>query len=84
MNQVMEVREKILDRIKCIRKEEEGCAVDENSNVKQEQKLSEFRMEIMGILLKLVDKDAATVEKLKVISQELLKFKSTISGEIMR
>lgn len=84
MTQVMEVRQKILDRIKCIRKEEEGCAVDENSNVKQEQKLSELRMEIMGILLKLVDKDAASVEKLKAISQDLLKFQANIRTEIMR
>ena len=84
MTQVMEVRQKILDRIKCIRKEEEGCPVDENSNVKQEQKLSELRMEIMGILLKLVDKDAASVEKLKAISQDLLKFQANIRTEIMR
>jgi len=84
MTQVMEVRQSILDRIKCIRKEEEGCAVDENSNVKQEQKLSELRMEIMGILLKLVDKDAASVEKLKDISQDLLKFQANIRAEIMR
>jgi len=84
MTQVMEVRQSILDRIKCIRKEEEGCAVDENSNVKQEQKLSELRMEIMGILLKLVDKDAASVEKLKAISQDLLKFQASIRTEIMR
>lgn len=58
--------------------------MDENSNVKQEQKLSELRMEIMGILLKLVDKDAASVEKLKAISQDLLKFQANIRTEIMR
>ena len=84
MTQVMEVRQKILDRIKCIRKDEEGCAVDENSNVKQEEKLSEIRMEIMGILLKLVDKEAASVEYLKAISQDLLKFQANIRAEIMR
>merc|ERR1719210_2276973 len=52
--------------------------------IKQEEMLSEFRMEIMTILLKLVDKDAATIQKLKEISQDLLRFKMTISNEIMR
>ena len=46
--------------------------------------LSELRMEIMTILLKLVDKDAASVDKLKEISDDLLKFKMTTNAEIMR
>ena len=82
MEQVMEVRENLLKRIKDLRKGE--IEIDESQNVKQEEMLSEFRMEIMTILLKLVDKDAASVEKLKLISQDLLKFKMTISNEIMR
>jgi len=82
MEQVMEVRENLLKRIKDLRKGE--IEIDESQNIKQEEMLSEFRMEIMTILLKLVDKDAASVEKLKLISQDLLKFKMTISNEIMR
>ena len=46
--------------------------------------LSEFRMEIMTIILKLIDKDAFSIEKLKEISQDLLRFKMSISNEIMR
>merc|ERR1719228_1378268 len=65
-----------------LRKDE--IKTDPNQNIKQEQMLSEFRMEIMSILLKLVDKDAASIDKLKSISQDLLRFKMTISNEVMR
>merc|ERR1711970_1418328 len=82
MEQVMEIRESLLMRIKALRKD--GIKTDPNQNIKQEQMLSEFRMEIMSILLKLVDKDAASIDKLKSISQDLLRFKMTISNEIMR
>ena len=82
MSQVMEIREKLLERIKKLRKEE--IEIDPNQNIKQEEMLSEFRMEIMTILLKLVDKDAATVPKLKEISQDLLRFKVSVSNEVMR
>jgi len=82
MEQVMEIRESLLKRIKALRKEE--IKTDPEQNIKQEQMLSEFRMEIMTILLKLVDKDAASIDKLKEISQDLLRFKMSISNEVMR
>jgi len=82
MEQVMEIRESLLKRIKDLRKEE--IKTDPEQNIKQEEMLSEFRMEIMTILLKLVDKDAASIDKLKEISQDLLRFKMSISNEIMR
>jgi len=82
LNQVMEIRESLLKRIKDIRKEE--IKIDEKQNVKQEEMLSDLRMEIMTILLKLVDKDAANIEKLKEISKDLLNFKMSVSSEIMR
>merc|ERR1740124_1086790 len=82
MEQVMEIRESLLKRIKDIRKEE--IKIDVEQNIKQEQMLSEFRMEIMTILLKLVDKDAASIDKLKEISQDLLRFKMSIGNEVMR
>ena len=72
LEQVMEVRESLLKRIKDIRKEE--IQTDPEQNIKQEEMLSEFRMDIMTILLKLIDKDAASIEKLKEISQDLLRF----------
>merc|ERR1711915_1095460 len=82
MEQVMEIRESLLKRIKAIRKEE--IQIDPDQNIKQEEMLSEFRMEIMTILLKLVDKEAATIDSLKEISSDLLRFKMSISNEIMR
>lgn len=77
----MEIREAILGRIKNIRKEE-GVTICPKQNIKQEEKLSEFRMEVMSILLKLVDSDAE--DNLKEISFDLLKFRTTISNEVMR
>ena len=82
LEQVMEVRESLLKRIKDIRKEE--IQTDPEQNIKQEEMLSEFRMEIMTFILKLIDKDAVSIEKLKEISQDLLRFKMSISNEIMR
>jgi len=82
LEQVMEIRESLLKRIKDIRKGDEK--IDPKQNIKQEEMLSEFRMEIMTILLKLVEKDAASIDNLKAISQDLLRFKMTISNEVMR
>lgn len=81
MEQVMGIREAILKRIKDIRKGE-GVTICPEQNVKQEEMLSEFRMEIMSVLLKLVDTDAT--DNLKEISGQLLKFRSAISDEVMR
>ena len=69
-------------RIKDVRRAE--IKIDKNQNVKQEETLSDLRLEIMTILLKLVDKDAAMVDKLKEISKDFLSFKMSVSGQIMR
>ena len=83
MNVVMDIREVILTRIKAIRKAEDSVVIcPEQKNIKQEEKLSEFRMEIMSILLKLVESEAAS--NLKDISSQLLKFRSSITGEVRR
>merc|ERR1712045_500009 len=82
MEKVMEVRESILARIKGIRKEEVEICV--GHNVKQEEKLSEFRMDIMAILLKLVDLDANSIESLREVGDSLIAFRLKISTEVMR
>ena len=76
----MEVRESILARIKDIRKEEVKICV--GHNVKQEEKLSEFRMDIMAILLKLVDLDASSVDSLREVGDSLIAFRLKISTEV--
>ena len=82
MEQVMEIREKLLTRIKDIRKN--VIEIDPEQNIKQEKMLSEFRMEIMTILLRIIDGSDSTVEKLKEISQDLLRLKLSVSNEVMR
>jgi len=82
MEQVMDIREKILKRIKDIRKK--FIQIDLEQNIKQEQMLSEFRMEIMSILLKIIDGSEPTVEKLKEISKFILRFKLSVNNEVMR
>lgn len=82
MEKVMKIRESLLLRIKQLRKEELTTCPEQN--IRQEQKLSDFRMEIMSILLKLVDADSATVDSLKDIGNDLLRFKSLASQEVMR
>jgi len=82
MKQVLEIREAVLDRIFKLRKEE--IEICEDQNIKQEDNLTNLRMEIMGILLKLIEKDAASIEKLKEIRDDLLEFRMNVNNEVMR
>ena len=82
MEQVMEIREMLLTRIKDIRKD--VIKTDPDQNIKQEKMLSEFRTEIMTILLRIIDGSESSVEKLKDIGQDLLRFKLSVSNEVMR
>jgi len=82
MEGVMEIRESLLDRIKDIRKGDIKICTDQN--IKQEKVLSEFRREIMNILLKLVSHDDDKIDLMKSISKDLLRFKTLVSQEIMR
>merc|ERR1711892_425025 len=82
MEQVMEIRELLLTRIKDIRKG--VIKTDQVQNIKQEKMLSEFRTEIMTLLLRIIDGSDSSVEKLKEIGQDLLRFKLSVSNEVMR
>lgn len=82
MEGVMEVRESILSRIKLIRKGDVKICPEQN--IRQEKVLSEFRKEIMNILLKLVGQDSSSIDILKAISSDLLRFKTLVGQEIMR
>jgi len=84
MKQVMEMRQSLLDRIKKIRKGDEEITICPGQDVRQEEKLSEFRMKVMSILLKLVDTEAANVDGLTDIGNSLLGFKAEVGDEIMR
>ena len=78
--QVMDVRETILKRIKDLRKEE--IKVCFGHNVKQEEKLSDFRMDVMQILLKLVEIDASSIDSLREVGSDLVEFRGKISAEV--
>merc|ERR1712241_1071903 len=77
---VMEVREELLTKIRDLRKD----GVAEDGRIRAEEKLSEFRMDVMTILLSLVDEEAANAANLKEISRLLLAFKQKLSNEVMR
>lgn len=81
MTEVLAMRSGINDRIFQIRKEEITICLDQG--IQQEDYLDDFRMEIMGILLQLVDKNA-TPEELKEIGASLLSFRGKVNTEIMR
>merc|ERR1712106_606526 len=82
MEQVMEIRELLLTRIKDIRKG--VIKIDQVQNIKQEKMLSEFRTEIMTMPLRIIDGSDSSVEKLMEIGQDLLRFKLSVSSEVMR
>jgi hypothetical protein len=84
LEQVMEMRQSLLDRIKQIRKGDPEITICPGQDVRQEEKLSQFRMKVMSILLKLVDTDAANVNGLTNIGNSLLGFKAEVGDEIMR
>merc|ERR1719400_982609 len=70
MSKVMNIRETILKRIKDLRKGEE--------------EVSDFRMNVMQILLELVKIDASSIENLRKVGDDLVKFRGVISAEVMR
>ena len=80
LKDVMSIREELLAQIRELRKD--GIAAD--GRIRAEEKLSEFRMDVMTILLSLVDGEAANVVNLKDISRLLLAFKQKLSNEVMR
>jgi hypothetical protein len=81
---VIGIRESIIGRIKGIRKQEDDLVICEDQNIEQEERLSQFRMDVMNILLQLVNAGEASVEQLQAVSEGLLTFRMSVSQEIMR
>jgi len=82
MQNVMQIRESILARIKDLRKGEK--CVNKAQNIKQAEVLADLRLKIMTILLKLVDSDAASIDSLQEIGGDLVRFSSLVNQEIIR
>ena len=74
MSQTLEVRDAILQRTKDIRTGEGDITICPDQGVNQEQFLSLIRMDVMTVLLSLIEQDAASTEKLKVILTYLTYF----------
>ena len=82
MNEVLELRKTVLQRIKDIRAKK--IMTNEELNIKQEEYLNELRMDIMGVLLMLVEKDADNLESLQAVGKELLSIRMKIVAKNMQ
>lgn len=81
MNSVLELRKTVLGRIKQIRANE--VEINPSLNIKQEQFLNELRMDVMGVLLMLVEKDADNLESIQAVGKSLLAIRVKIVAKVM-
>eukprot|EP00095_Tigriopus_kingsejongensis_P007137 maker-scaffold687_size111633-snap-gene-0.26 protein:Tk07137 transcript:maker-scaffold687_size111633-snap-gene-0.26-mRNA-1 annotation:"pollen specific glycine-rich protein grp16" len=84
MEQVLEIRDAILDRTKAIRNKDGTINICREQNINQEEFLTQIRMQVMSVLLGLIEKDAATPEKLQDVGKQLLAIRTKVNGEITR
>ncbi|QQP40802.1 Uncharacterized protein FKW44_014970, partial [Caligus rogercresseyi] len=77
VEKVLEIRDDILTRTKAIRTEDESVPICPEQNIKQEEFLTQLRMDVMT-------KEAASHEKLKEIGKQLLFIRTKSNGEITR
>lgn len=84
MEEVLGIRDAILGRTKAIRSKEDSVKICPEQNIKQEEFLTQIRMQIMSVLLSLIEKDAATPEKLQDVGKQLLAIRTKVNGEITR
>lgn len=84
MEKVLEIREDILTRTKSIRTGDGEVIICEEQNIKQEEFLTSVRTQLMDILFDLIDKDAATPERLQEVGKQLLAIRTKVNVEITR
>jgi len=82
MSQVLAIRDAVLDRVKAIRTGDEEIQICPEQGIKQEEFLASLRMDIMTVLLRLIEQDAATPEALQDIGKQLLAIRTTVNGKI--
>jgi len=85
MSQVLVIRDDVLGRVKKIRTGGEGedsITICEGQGIKQEEFLSDLRLDVMTVLLQLIESDAATPEALKEIGKTLLSIRTKVNGKI--
>jgi len=84
MEKVLEIRDDILERTKAIRTGEGEVTICPEQNIKQEEFLTQIRMQIMSVLLSLIEKEAAQPDKLQDVGKQLLAIRTKVNGEITR
>ena len=72
MEQVLVIRDDILARTKSIRTEDGEVMICPEQNIKQEDFLTQIRMQVMTVLLSLIEQDAAQPGKLQDVGKQLL------------
>jgi len=82
MAQVLTIRDAVLDRTKAIRTGEGDIVICPEQGIKQQEFLTDLRMDIMTVLLRLIEQDAATPEALQEIGRQLLAIRTTVNGKI--
>ena len=82
MAKVLEIRDDILDRTKAIRTEDGEITICPEQGIKQEEFLTNLRMDVMAVLLRLIEPDAATTDSLKEVGRQLLSIRTTVNGKI--
>jgi len=82
MSQVLAIRDAVLDRVKAIRTGDDSIQICPEQGIKQEEFLASLRMDIMTVLLRLIEQDAATPEALQDIGKQLLAIRTTVNGKI--
>jgi len=82
MSKVLVIRDAVLDRTKAIRTGSEEIKICPEQGIKQEEFLATLRMDIMTVLLRLIETDAATPQALQEIGRQLLAIRTTVNGKI--
>jgi len=82
MSEVLAIRDSVLDRVKLIRQRDESITICEDQGIKQEDFLSELRLDIMTVLLRLIESDAASEPALQEVGKLLLLVRTKVNGKI--
>jgi len=82
MSEVLGIRDTVLDRVKKIRTGDDSITICKEQGIKQEEFLSDLRLDVMTVLLRLIESDAATEKALQDVGRLLLAVRTKVNGRI--
>jgi len=82
MSEVLIIRDSVLDRVKRIRTGDDSITICVGQGIKQEEFLSDLRLDVMTVLLRLIETDAATEDALQEVGKLLLAVRTKVNGKI--